>query len=138
MRPPYPSSSAASRRKPKTLSGLRLSPFPSSNPYPKLPRVTDLPWPASKRYSIAVPKIAGYTRGHGVSRVKTMEHIIPAELHNPQALRKMKNLYAQQLAEHGEDCPMLIKLHRDIETLEREFMEDEPLFATRAAFAATR
>lgn len=54
---------------------------------------------------------------------------IPAELRCPSGLRKMK----AYLKEQGEDSPHMALLREDIQALEREIEEDEPLFALAAS-----
>jgi hypothetical protein len=54
---------------------------------------------------------------------------IPVELRCPSGLRKMK----AYLKEQGEDSPHMALLREDIQALEREIEEDEPLFALAAA-----
>jgi hypothetical protein len=54
---------------------------------------------------------------------------IPIELRCPSGLRKMKEF----LREQGEDSPQMALLREDIQALEREIEEDEPLFYFAAA-----
>lgn len=54
---------------------------------------------------------------------------IPAELRCPSGLRKMK----AYLKEQGEDSPHMALLREDIQLVEREIEEDEPLFYFAAA-----
>ena len=61
------------------------------------------------------------------------ESNVPYELCNPRGLRKMKALYAEQLLEHGDDCPQMVKLRNDIEVIEHELTMIKP--STRAASA---
>ena len=57
---------------------------------------------------------------------------VPAVLRNAKGLRKMKALYAAQVAEVGEHAPSLRRLRNDIETVERGLQSKPLVFAAAA------
>lgn len=64
-----------------------------------------------------------------------MPNVIPAELRNQRGLKKLKDYYAEQLAQlkqhGGNESTTLKQLRSDIDTIERELV-GKPLVAVSA------